>query len=166
MKIKELPGSFIYDTLINKSVYFFNGRMVRWMSSWIELLLLTVTDGSTTCAIVTFRVNVSRQSGYWPDWSIKSRRSIIGRLLVKPWCFWLWRLVMSLVRFDPCLLSQLNSRFLLVKLSVVSESITLNLLMKWLLGSNLSQMYRSLKPLGWNTSRPRKRDLGNVKIHP
>ena len=29
MKIKELPGSFIYDTLINKSVYFLNGRVVR-----------------------------------------------------------------------------------------------------------------------------------------
>ena len=132
MKTKELPGCFIYDTLINKSVYFFNGRMVRWMLSWIELLLLIVTNGSTTCAIVTFRVKVSRHfmvfnSGYWPDWSIKWRRSIIGRLLVKPWCYWLWRLIMSLVRFDPCLLSQLNSHFLLVKLSVVSESITLNL---------------------------------------
>ena len=47
----------------------------------IGLLLLTVTDVSTTCAVVMFRVKkwlVSRQlmvlnSGYWPDWSIKSR---------------------------------------------------------------------------------------------
>ena len=28
-------------------------------------------------------------------------RDVIGRLSVKPWCYWLWRLVMSLVRFDP-----------------------------------------------------------------
>jgi len=28
-------------------------------------------------------------------------RSVIGRLSVKPWCCWLWSLVMSLVHFDP-----------------------------------------------------------------
>ena len=28
-------------------------------------------------------------------------RDVIGRLSVKPWCYWPWRLVMSLVRFDP-----------------------------------------------------------------
>ena len=28
-------------------------------------------------------------------------RDVIGRLSVKPWCYWLWRLVMSLVLFDP-----------------------------------------------------------------
>ena len=27
-------------------------------------------------------------------------RDVIGRLSVKPWCYWLWRLAMSLVRFD------------------------------------------------------------------
>ena len=32
-------------------------------------------------------------SGYWSDWTIKSP--------VKQWCYWLWRLVISLVRFDP-----------------------------------------------------------------
>ena len=37
------------------------------------------------------------------------RRDVIGRLSVKPWCHWLWRL--------------------------------LKLLLKWLLGSNLSQLY-------------------------
>ena len=46
-------------------------------------------------------------------------RDVIGRLSVKPWCYWLWRLVIS----DWCvwirLLSQLNSRLLLVKLSVL-----------------------------------------------
>ena len=30
-------------------------------------------------------------SGYWPDWSIS--RDVIGRLSVKPWCYWLWRLL-------------------------------------------------------------------------
>ena len=29
------------------------------------------------------------------------RRDFIGRLSVKPWCHWLWRFVMWLVRFDP-----------------------------------------------------------------
>ena len=28
-------------------------------------------------------------------------RDVIGRLSVKAWCYWIWRLVMSLVRFDP-----------------------------------------------------------------
>ena len=46
--------------------------------------------------------SVSRQlmvlnSGYWPDWS----RDVIGRLSVKPCCYWLRRLVMSSMRFDP-----------------------------------------------------------------
>ena len=27
-------------------------------------------------------------------------RDVISRLSVKQWCYWLWRLVMSLVRFD------------------------------------------------------------------
>ena len=30
-------------------------------------------------------------SGYWPDWSIS--RDVIGRLSVKLWCYWLWRLL-------------------------------------------------------------------------
>ena len=32
-------------------------------------------------------------------------RDDIGRLLVKPWCYWLSRLVMSLVRFDPSIVT-------------------------------------------------------------
>ena len=47
------------------------------------------------------------------------RRDVIGRLSVKPWCYWLWRLVISNWCVSICLLSQLNSRLLLVKLSVV-----------------------------------------------
>ena len=47
---------------------------------------------------------VSRQlmvvnSGYWLIGQLS--RNVIGSLSVKPWCFWLWRLVMSLVLFDP-----------------------------------------------------------------
>ena len=45
------------------------------------------------------------------------RHCVFGRLSVKPWYYWLWRLVISnwcvLIR----LLSQLNSRLLLVKFS-------------------------------------------------
>ena len=58
-----------------------------------------MTDVSKICGVVIFRVNVSctasvdctKNSGYRPDWSIKSRcyRSSVGYA------------VMSLVRFDP-----------------------------------------------------------------
>ena len=41
------------------------------------------------------------------------RRDVIGRLSVKPWRYWLWRLVIS----NWCVSPQLNSRLLLVKLS-------------------------------------------------
>ena len=43
------------------------------------------------------------------------RRDVIGRLSVKPWCYWLWRLVISDWCVSIRLLSQLNSRLLLVK---------------------------------------------------
>ena len=33
------------------------------------------------------------------------RRDVIGRLSVKPWRYWLWRLLMSLVRFDPSIVT-------------------------------------------------------------
>ena len=43
------------------------------------------------------------------------RRDVIGRLSsVKPWCYWLWRLVISNWCVSIRLLSQLNSRLLLV----------------------------------------------------
>ena len=32
-------------------------------------------------------------------------RDVIGRLSVKPSCYWLWSLVMSLVRFDPSIVT-------------------------------------------------------------
>jgi len=49
------------------------------------------------------------------------RRDVIGRLSVKPWCYWLWRLVISNWCVSILLLSQLNSRLLLVKLSVLQS---------------------------------------------
>ena len=48
-------------------------------------------------------------------------RDVIGRLSVKPWCYRLWRLVISDWCVSIRLLSQLNSRLLLVKLSVLQS---------------------------------------------
>ena len=45
------------------------------------------------------------------------RRVVIGRLSVKPWCYWLWRLVISDWCVSIRLLSQLNSRLFLVVFS-------------------------------------------------
>ena len=49
------------------------------------------------------------------------RRDVIGRLSVKPWCYWLWRLVISNWCVSIRLLSRLNSRLLLVKLSLLQS---------------------------------------------
>ena len=75
-----------------------------------------MTDFPTTCAVVIFRVKVSCiTSLFWWYYTLvidligQLRRHVIGRLSVKLWCHWLWRLV--------------------------------KLLLKWLLGSNLSQLY-------------------------
>ena len=38
------------------------------------------------------------------------RRDVFGRQSVKPWCYWLWRLVISSWCVSIRLLSQLNSR--------------------------------------------------------
>ena len=66
-------------------------------------LLLTVTGVSTTCALVIFRVKVSCITSVDGTnlWLLTSAsvRHVLGLLSVKPWCDWLWRLVMSLVRF-------------------------------------------------------------------
>ena len=45
----------------------------------------------------------------------------IGHLSVKRWCYWLWRLIISNWCISIHLLSQLNSRLLLVKLSVLQS---------------------------------------------
>ena len=49
------------------------------------------------------------------------RRDVIGRLSVKPWCYWLWRLVISNWCVSIRLLSQLNGLLLLLKLSVLQS---------------------------------------------
>ena len=54
------------------------------------------------------------------------RRDVIVRLSVKPWCYRLWRLVISNWCVSIRLLSQLNSRLLLVKLSVLCATILYN----------------------------------------
>ena len=82
-------------------------------------LSLTVTDVSTTCAVVIFKVKDSCITSVdviklcLLTWLVQSR-CYYGRLSVEPWCYWLRRLVMSLVRFDPSIVS-------IVKLSVVQS---------------------------------------------
>ena len=49
------------------------------------------------------------------------RHDVIGRLSVKLWCYWLWRLVVSNWCVSIRLLSHLNSRLLLVKMSVLQS---------------------------------------------
>ena len=90
-----------------------------------------MTDISTTCAVVIFRVKVSRitsvdGTNLWLLTSV-SVRHVLGRLSVKPWCYWLWRLVMSLVRFDRSIVTVKYSRLLLVKFSAVQHSVVVRL---------------------------------------
>ena len=40
---------------------------------------------------------------------------VIGRLSAEPWCYWLWRLEISLICYDPSIVQ------FLVKLSVVES---------------------------------------------
>ena len=56
------------------------------------------------------------------------RRDVIGLLSVKPWCYCLWRLVISNWCVSIRLLSHLNSRLLLVKLSVLQS---FSLILAW-----------------------------------
>ena len=65
------------------------------------------------------------------------RRDVIGRLSVKTWCYWLWRLVIINWCVSIRLLSQLNSRLLLVKLSVL-QSFSLS---KFCLISSISRLH-------------------------
>ena len=66
--------------------------------------------------ITLFRVKVSRITSvdciilWLLIWLVN-----IGRPSVKPWCYWLWRLVISNWCVSIRLMSQLNSRLLLVK---------------------------------------------------
>ena len=86
--------------------------------------MLTVTDISTPCAVSSSKSKwvVSRQpmawnSNYWLDRSIKSRfyRSSVSEAA----CYWLWRLLNVICAFQTVFMSQLNSRFLLVRSLVI-----------------------------------------------
>ena len=48
-------------------------------------------------------------------------RDVIGRLSVKPSCYWLWRLLNVIGAFQTVFMSQLNSRFLLFRSSVIQS---------------------------------------------
>ena len=91
-----------------------------WTWSWIGLLLLTVTDVSTTCAVVIFRVKVSCITSvdgiilWLLIWLVNYFAMLLVVCQFKPWCYWLWRLVISNWCVSIRLLSQLNSRLLLV----------------------------------------------------
>ena len=70
--------------------------------------------------------SVSRQLmvlnfGYWPNWQWS--RDVIGRLSVKPCCYWLRRLVMSSMRFDPSIVTveQSSIQYCQSDLSVVQS---------------------------------------------
>ena len=85
----------------------------------------------TTCAVVIFKVKVSCIYDYVSWWYYtlfidligQIRRDVIGRLSVKPWCYWLWGLVSSNWCFSIRLLSQLNRRLLLL---IVSSPVVLS----------------------------------------
>ena len=67
-------------------------------------------------------------------------RDVIGRLSVKMWCYWLWRLVISDWCVSIRLLSQLNSRLLLVKLLVLQLFSSEN---NWRLQKKESPVFRA-----------------------
>ena len=52
-------------------------------------------------------------------------RDVIGRLSVKPWCYWLWRLVMSLMCFDPSIVT-IKQTF------IVNQIVSCPVVLSWL----------------------------------
>ena len=79
--------------------------------------MLTVTDVSTTCMVQLYSSSESKL--YHFSWCYLAlvidligqlSCNVIGHLSVKPWCYWLWRLVISNWCISIRLLSQLNSR--------------------------------------------------------
>ena len=85
LKFKNVSQFFINNTIISSL-----SMIVRVIESWIGLLLLTVTDVSTTCAVVIFRVKVSCITladgiKLWLfDLTGQLKCSVIGPLSVKP----------------------------------------------------------------------------------
>ena len=59
------------------------------------------------------------------DWIGHLSRNVIGGLSVKPWCYWLWRLIMSLVRFDPSVVTIMQS-------FIVSQIVSCPVIISWL----------------------------------
>ena len=106
LKFKNVSQFFINNTIISRL-----SMIVRVIESWRGLLLLTVTDVSTTCAVVIFRVKVScitLDDGIklWLfDLTGQLKCDVIGPQSFKPWCYWISGLEMSLVCFDPCLVT-------------------------------------------------------------
>ena len=121
LKFKNMSQFFIKNAIISRL-----SMIVRVIESWIGLLLLTVTDISTTCAVVIFRVKVSCITladgiKFWLfDLTAQLKCDLIGPLSVKPWCYWLSGLVMSLVRFDPCLVA-VKQLFIVSQINIVSR---------------------------------------------
>ena len=106
LKFKNVSQFFINNTIISRL-----SMIVRVIESWIGLLLLTGTNVSTTCAVVIFRVKVSciTLDGGIKLWLFdltgQLKCDVIGPQSFKPWCYWISGLEMSLVRFDPCLVT-------------------------------------------------------------
>ena len=121
LKFKNMSQFCINNTIISRL------SMIVWViESWIGLLLLAVTDILTTCAVVIFRVKVSCITladgiKFWLfDLTAQLKCDVIGPLSVKPWCYWLSGLVMSLVRFDPCLVA-VKQLFIVSQINIVSR---------------------------------------------
>ena len=115
-------------------------------SRWVPLIRTVVVDSDwrfdNLCGSHLQSQSELYQFSWWYytlviDLIVQLRRDVIGRLWVKPWCYWLWRLVISnwcvLIR----LLWQLNSRLSLVKLSVL-QSFSRS---KFFLISSISPLY-------------------------
>ena len=100
-----------FVALVYKLVIFFSEQPFYGNSS-------TLDSHTNTVISHTFA-----HSSRWrrKPWQGLLSRDVIGRLSVKPWCYWLWRLMMSLVGFDPSIVTGLNSLLLLLKLSVVQS---------------------------------------------
>ena len=77
------------------------------MIVWVNVVLnRTVVDDSDWCFGNLYGSHLQSQrelnhvSWWYYTLVIVLIGSVIGHLSVKPWCYWLWRLVMSLVHFD------------------------------------------------------------------
>ena len=58
-------------------------------------------------------------------------RDVVGRLSVKPWCYWLWRLVMSLVPFDPSIITVKQSFIVSQIVVILSALLFFAVILSW-----------------------------------